>query len=147
VLGCAQQVFVFIPLRLFMASSSQNSARSPSISPSRTQEPSSYFTTDWQRFPLDPETKFDIVGRFREQEDVKWAVKQFRKRHLKPLLKPVYPFFHPRFVRLFYKNLKIDKDQPGILFSDIEGEELQVTVEDIAEALGCPHENFFYTLH
>jgi hypothetical protein len=134
---------VFIPLRLLMASSSQNSARSPSISPSGTQEPeSSYFTTDWQRFALDPETKFDIVGRFRELEDVKWARKQFRKRHLMPLLKPVYHLYHPRFVRLFYRNLKFDTDQPGVLFSEIEGEEFQVTVEDVAEALGCPHENF-----
>jgi hypothetical protein len=126
-----------------MASSSQNSARSPSISPSRTQEPEiPYLTAEWQRFPLDPETKFDIVGSFREIDDVKWARKQFKNRHLMPLLKPVYHFYYPRFVRLFYKNLNYDTAHPGVLFSEIEGEQFQVTVEDIAEALRCPHENF-----
>jgi hypothetical protein len=125
-----------------MASSSQSSARASSISPSSTRVPGpSFLTTMWQRFELDPETKFDIVGEFREYEDVKWARRQFKKRHLMPLLQPVYHLYHPRFVRLFYQNLKFDTDQPEVLSSSIDGVEFQITIGDIEEALGCPHES------
>jgi hypothetical protein len=111
-----------------MASSSQSSARASSVSPSSTQVPGpSFLTTMWQRFELDPETKFDIVGEFREYEDVKWARKQFKKRHLMPLLQPVYHLYHPRFVRLFYQNLKFDTDQPEVLSSSIDGVEFQIS--------------------
>jgi hypothetical protein len=126
-----------------MASSSQASARAPSNSPSGTRIPGpSFLNENWQRFKLDTETKFDIVGKFREYEDVKWARKQFKNRHLMPLLQPVHHFYHPRSVRIFYQNLTFDADQPEILSSEVDGKELQITIEDIAEALGCPHENF-----
>jgi hypothetical protein len=112
-----------------MASSSQSSARSPSISPSGTREPGpSFLTTDWQRFALDPETKFDIVGRFREHEDVKWARKAIQEATshatppagVSPLPPQVCPFI--------LQNLKFDTDQPGVLFSEIDGREFQVTM-------------------
>jgi hypothetical protein len=129
-----------------MASSSQASARAPTKSPSGARIPGpSFLSEDWQRFGLAPETKFDIVGKFREHEDVNWARRQFKLRHLMPLLQPVHHFYHPRSVRVFYQNLTFDSDQPGVLCSEIDGFELQVTIDDIAETLGCPHENFSST--
>jgi hypothetical protein len=94
----------------------------------------------WQHHELNPETRFDVVGAFREDEDVKWARKQLRRRQLMPLLQPAHDVFHQRFVRLFYQNMTFDSDKPEVLSSTINGIEFEVTIEDIAEALGCPHE-------
>jgi hypothetical protein len=116
-----------------MASSPHSLDRSPG------EDSPLFITFQWQHFELNPKTKFDIVEAFREIEDVKWARKQFRKRKLMPLLQPVYHVYHPRSVRLFYQNLTFDEDQPRVLSSSIHGIEFQVTVEDIEEALGCPH--------
>jgi hypothetical protein len=79
------------------------------------------------------------VGAFREDEDVKWARKQFRRRQLMPLLQPTHDVIHHRFVRLFYQNMTFDSDKPAVLSSTISGIEFEVTIENIADALGCPH--------
>jgi hypothetical protein len=121
------------PTKIFMANTRLSSSRAPG-------EDSPFINFHWQHFELNPETKFDIVGAFREIKDVKWARKQFKKRKLMPLLQPVYHVYHPRFVRLFYQNMTFDPDQPGVLSSTIDDVEFQVTIEDIAEVLGCPHE-------
>lgn len=99
---------------------------------------SAFTSHEWQRRDINPETCFDIVRPFREIDDVKWARKQFRKRKLLPLLQPAYDKIYLRLVRTFYQNLTFDSDQPSILSSTIDGIEIQFSVEDIAEALGCP---------
>jgi hypothetical protein len=43
-------------------------------------------------------------------------------------------------VKLFYKNSSFDKDKPGVLSSVIDGVEFEVSIEDIAEAIGIPNE-------
>jgi hypothetical protein len=43
-------------------------------------------------------------------------------------------------VREFYENLRCECDWPNVLFSSIDGEEVQVTIADIAAALKCNHE-------
>jgi hypothetical protein len=111
----------------------------PPTEPQHISRVSSIYTR-WQHHELNPETRFDIVGPFREDEDAKWARKQFRRRHLMPLLQPAHEFFHPRFVRLFYQNMTFDSDKPGVLASTIMGVGMEITVQDIVEATGCPHE-------
>jgi hypothetical protein len=59
---------------------------------------------------------------------------------LMPLLQPAHDVIHQRFVRLFYQNMTFDSDKPEVLSSTISGIEFEVIIEDIAEALGCPHE-------
>lgn len=86
------------------------------------------------------ETRFDIAGEFKENENVKWAVQEFRRRQLKLLLKLAHDIIHQRFVRRFYQNMSFESDRPGTLSSFIDGVEFEVSIEDIANALGCLHE-------
>jgi hypothetical protein len=68
---------------------------------------------------------------------VKWVYRQFKKRNLS-LLKPANDFFYPPFVRVFYQNLTYDTDNLAYLSSIVLGEQVYVSVEDIARALNCP---------
>jgi hypothetical protein len=43
-------------------------------------------------------------------------------------------------VREFYKHLRIDYDQPDILFSSIDGREVEVTIADVVAILKFSHE-------
>jgi hypothetical protein len=57
---------------------------------------------------------------------------------LLPLLKPAGDFFYPPFVRVFYQNLTYDTDNPAYLSSVVLGQQVYVSVDDIARALDCP---------
>jgi hypothetical protein len=106
----------------------------------KTNDRSNYATDKWRHRSLIPETRFDIVGKFREDAAAKSAYKQIKRRRLAPLLSPAHDVYYPRYVKLFYKNLAFDEDKPGVLASVIDGVEFEVSIEDIAEAMGLPHE-------
>jgi hypothetical protein len=59
---------------------------------------------------------------------------------LKKLFKPVASTTYERLVREFYTHLRIDGDQPNILFSSIDEREVEVTIRDVAAVLKCSHE-------
>jgi hypothetical protein len=61
-------------------------------------------------------------------------------RCLKRLFKLVTSTAYERLVREFYTHLRIDGDQPNILFSSVDGREVVVTIADIAAMLKCSHE-------
>jgi hypothetical protein len=69
---------------------------------------------------------------------VKWSYRQFKKHNLLPLLKPATDFFYLLFVRVFYQNLHFDTDNPVYLSSTVLGQQVYVSIEDIARALNCP---------
>jgi len=75
------------------------------------------------------------------RKEVKWAYRQFRKHNLLPLLKPAGDFFYLPFVRVFYQNLTYDTDNPAYLSSVVLGQQVYVSVDDIARALDCPTTN------
>lgn len=97
-----------------------------------------FIRREWQRRTFTVETRFDIVGAFQEKEKVKWAYRQFQKRNLLPLLKPVGDVFYPTYVCVFYQNLTYDTDNPADLSSVVLGQHVYVDIDDIANALGCP---------
>jgi hypothetical protein len=107
-------------------------------SPDSPGRPGKFIRREWRQRPFNVETHFDIVGAFLEKESVKWAYRQFRKRNLLPLLKPADDLFYPPFVRVFFQNLTYDIDNPTYLSSVVLGQHVYVSVDDIANALGCP---------
>jgi hypothetical protein len=86
------------------------------------------------------ENTFAIKEEFSNNEATSWAVRELKRRGLKRLFKPVASTVYERLVREFYENLRCECDQPDVLFSSIDGEEVQVTIADIATALKCNHE-------
>jgi hypothetical protein len=111
----AHQVFDKSPeIRFFMEPASPPSPDSPG-------RPCEYIRRESQQRTFNIETRFDIVGAFREKEEVKWAYRQFRKCNLLPLLKTAGDFFYPPFVRVFYQNLTYDTDNPAYLSSTVLG--------------------------
>jgi hypothetical protein len=101
----------------------------------------------WQRL-FNVKTRFDIVGAFREKEEVKWAYRQFWKRNLLPLLKPAGDFFYPPFVCVFYQNLTYDTENPAYLSSIVLGQQVYVSVlERLAARLMTRAVNLVSTLH
>jgi hypothetical protein len=58
---------------------------------------------------------------------------------LKRLFKPVASTTYERLVREFYENLRCECDQPDVLFSSIEGREVEVTIANVAAILKCSH--------
>jgi len=107
-------------------------------SPDSPGHPGEYIRKEWQRRTFNVKTRFDIVSAFQEKEAVKWAYRQFKKRNLLPLLKPAGDFSYPPFVRVFYQNLTYDTDNPVYLSSIVLGQQVYVSIEDIARALDCP---------
>jgi hypothetical protein len=69
-----------------------------------------------------------------------WVVEELKRWGLKRLFKPVASIAYERLVREFYTHLRIDGDQPDILFYSIDGREVEVTIADIAAVLKCNHE-------
>jgi hypothetical protein len=128
----AHQLFDKSPQRAFLMETA--SLPSPD-SPGHLGE---FVIPEWKHRSFNVETRFDIVGAFREKEKVKWAYRQFRKRNLLPLLKSANDFFFPPFVRVFYQNLTYDTDNPAYLPSVVLGQHVYVSIDDIANALGCP---------
>jgi hypothetical protein len=86
------------------------------------------------------ENTFAIKEEFSNNEATSWAVKELKHRGLKRLFKPVASTAYERLVREFYKHLRIDCDQPKILFSSIDRREVEVTIANVAVMLKCSHE-------
>jgi hypothetical protein len=86
------------------------------------------------------EDTFAIKEEFSNNEATSWAVEELKRQGLKRLFKPVSSTAYERLVREFYKHLKIDCDQPDIVFSSIDGREVEVTIADVAAILKCSHE-------
>jgi hypothetical protein len=86
------------------------------------------------------ENTFAIKEEFSNNEATGWAVKELKRRGLKRLFKHVTSTAYERLVREFYKHLRIDCDQPDILFSSIDRREVWVTIADVAAILKCSHE-------
>jgi hypothetical protein len=86
------------------------------------------------------ENTFAIKEEFSNNEATSWAVEELKRRGLKRLFKPVASTAYKRLVREFYKHLRINGDQPDILFSSIDGREVEVTIADVVAVLKCSHE-------
>jgi hypothetical protein len=96
-----------------------------------------------QSWKLILETIFAIKEDFSKNDATNWAVQELKHCGLKRLFKPVASTTYELLVRSFYENLKYDCTQPGVLFSSIDDEDVEVTRADIAAALKChaePHE-------
>jgi hypothetical protein len=86
------------------------------------------------------ENTFAIKEEFSNNEATGWAVEELKPRGLTRLFKPIASTAYECLVREFYKHLRIDCDQPDILFSSIDGREVEVTIADVAAVLKCSHE-------
>jgi hypothetical protein len=86
------------------------------------------------------ENIFAIKEEFSNNEATSWAVQELKNRGLKRLFKPIASTAYGRLVREFYDNLRCECDQPDVLFSSIDGREVQVTIADVAAVLKCSHE-------
>jgi hypothetical protein len=86
------------------------------------------------------ENTFAIKEEFSNNEATSWAVQELKNRGLKRLFKPVTSTAYECLVREFYDNLRCECDQPNVLFSSIDGREVQVTIADVAAMLKCSHE-------
>jgi hypothetical protein len=86
------------------------------------------------------ENTFAIKEEFSNNEAISWAVRELKNRGLKRLFKPVASTAYECLVREFYDNLSCECDQPDVLFSSIDGREVQVTIADVATVLKCSHE-------
>jgi hypothetical protein len=86
------------------------------------------------------ENTFAIKEEFSNNEAISWAVQELKNRGLKRLFKPVASTTYERLVREFYKHLSVDCDQSDVLFSSIDGREVEVTIADVAAVLKCSHE-------
>jgi hypothetical protein len=86
------------------------------------------------------ENTFAIKEEFSNNEATSWAVEELKRRGLKRLFKPIASTAYEGLVREFYKHLRIDCNQPDILFSSIDGREVKVTIVDVAAILKCSHE-------
>jgi hypothetical protein len=67
------------------------------------------------------------------------VVQELKNRGLKRLFKPVASTAYERLVREFYEHLNVDCDQSKVLFSFIDGREVEVTIDDVAAILKCSH--------
>jgi hypothetical protein len=86
------------------------------------------------------ENTFAIKEEFSNNEATSWAVEELKYRDLKKLFKPVASTAYEHLVREFYKHLRVECDQPDILFSSIDIREVEVTIADVAAILKCSHE-------
>jgi hypothetical protein len=86
------------------------------------------------------ENTFAIKEVFTNNEATSWAVEELKRQGLKRLFKPVTSTAYERLVREFYTHLRTDDDQLDILFSSIDGREVEVTIADVAVVLKYSHE-------
>jgi hypothetical protein len=86
------------------------------------------------------ENTFAIKEEFSNNEATSWAVQELKNRGLKRLFKPVASTTYECLVREFYEHLSVDCDQPDVLFSSIDGREVEVTIADVTAVLKCSHE-------
>jgi hypothetical protein len=85
------------------------------------------------------ENTFAIKEEFSNSEATSWAVQELKNRGLKRIFKPVASTAYERLVREFYEHLSVDCDQPDVLFTSIDGREVEVTIADVAAVLKCNH--------
>jgi hypothetical protein len=86
------------------------------------------------------ENTFAIKEEFSNNEATSWAVRELKNQGLKRLFKPVASTAYERLIREFYDHLSCECDQLDVLFSSIDGREVQVTIADVAVVLKCSHE-------
>jgi hypothetical protein len=86
------------------------------------------------------ENTFAIKEELSNNEATSWAVKELKRQGLKRLFKPVASTAYERLVRTFYEHLRYECSRPDILFSSIDGIEVEVTIADVAAVLKCSHE-------
>jgi hypothetical protein len=86
------------------------------------------------------ENTFAIKEEFSNNEATNWAIQELKRRGLKRLFKPVASTAYECLVREFYDNLRCECDHPDVLFSSIDGREVEVTIADVAAVLKCSHE-------
>jgi hypothetical protein len=86
------------------------------------------------------ENTFAIKEEFSNNEATSWAIQELKNRGLKRLFKTVASTAYEHLVREFYENLMCECDQPDVLFSSIDGREVEVTIADVAAILKCSHE-------
>jgi hypothetical protein len=77
------------------------------------------------------EIEFNINGDFKNFEATQWAVQEFKRRGLKKLFKPVTSTTYTRLVVQFYLNLFTDCNRRGVMFSTVQGKQVEVTTADI----------------
>jgi hypothetical protein len=82
---------------------------------------------------------FAIKEEFSNNEATSWAVQELKRRGLKRLLKPVASAAYEHLVRTFYKHLRYECNQLDVLFSSIDGIDVEVTIADVAAILKCSH--------
>jgi hypothetical protein len=87
------------------------------------------------------ETKFDINDDFKNFEATQWAIQKFKRRELKKLFKPVTSTTYTKLIVQFFENLYTDCSRQGVLFSTVQGKQVEVTTSDIADALKCNDEH------
>jgi hypothetical protein len=85
------------------------------------------------------ENTFAIKEEFSNNEATSWAVQELKNRALKRLFKPIASTAYEHLVREFYEHLSVDCDQSDVLFSSIDGREVEVTIADVAAVLKCSH--------
>jgi hypothetical protein len=87
------------------------------------------------------ETQFDINGDFKNFEATQWAVQEFKRRGLKKLFKSITSTAYTKLIVQFYANFYTDCNRRGVLFSTIEGQQVEVTTSNIATAFKYNDEN------
>ena len=86
-------------------------------------------------------TKFDTNGDFKNFKATQWAVREFKRQGLKKLFKPITSTAYTKLIIQFYANLSTDCTRRGVLFSTVQGKQVEVTTSDIADALKCNDEH------
>jgi hypothetical protein len=86
-------------------------------------------------------TEFDINGDFKNLKATQWAIQEFKCHGLKKLFKPVTSTAYTRLVVQFYSNLFTDCNRRGVMFSTVQGKQVEVTIADIAATLHCNDEH------
>ena len=112
----------------------------PSTSQASSSRAQSPYPTCEQR-EIIFETTFDINGDFKNFEATQWTVQEFKRRGLKKLFKPVTSMVYTKLIVQFYANLFIDYNRQGVLFSTIQGKQVEVTTSDITAAFKCNDEH------
>jgi hypothetical protein len=116
----------------------------PRTTPSTSQASSSRaqsFHPTCEQCEIIFETEFNINGGFKNFEATQWAVQEFKCLGLKKLFKPIASTAYTRLVVQFHTNLFTDCNRRGVLFSTVQGKQVEVTTSDIVAALHCNDEH------
>jgi hypothetical protein len=86
------------------------------------------------------ENTFAFKEEFSNNEATSWAVQELKRRGLKRLFKHVASTTYERLVEMFYEHLRYECGWPNVLFSSIDGINVEVTIADVAAVLKSSHE-------